>query len=140
MIHLLPFYLKNTKIDLFSDCIIWTGRIAPNGYGQIDHSAITETAHKLTFKIFKEEKLIQGKQIDHICRNRRCVNPEHLRQVSVSINHLNSKISDECGMNKKKCKRGHYLTDPKNYNIIVQSNGRRYKNCRICKKLMKDIY
>lgn len=120
-------------------CIIWTGGQNDNGYGQLTFRHEHLSTHRFVWKYFKGSLPDKSKQIDHICRNRLCVNPEHLRIVSVTENHLNSKTSDEGGLNKRQCSKGHDLTDPSSYNVYAGANGRMYKYCIKCRILRRGF-
>lgn len=77
-------------LDKFSitenDCWEWTGRLSSSGYacsGQ--YSKHSQVAHKVIYSLFKGE-VNNGLQLDHLCRNRKCVNPDHLEAVLPIIN------------------------------------------------------
>lgn len=57
-------------------CILWTGRMLPNGYGVTRHLGKWETTHRLSFIIHKGHP--QGLHVRHICDHKLCMNPDHL--------------------------------------------------------------
>ena len=59
------------------DCIVWTGTINHEGYGSFWTGA-SEPAHRVAWKLV-HGPITKGLQIDHLCRNRACVNVAHLR-------------------------------------------------------------
>lgn len=75
------------KTDRTGTCWIWTGQVDKNGYGR--HGA--RYAHRYAYEITTGSRIFQGKQIDHICHNRACVNPDHLRSVTNKQNGENRK-------------------------------------------------
>lgn len=109
-------------------CWRWHGALQPTGYGMLWNGRRPEQAHRVAYKLFIGE-IPDGCEIDHICRNRSCVNPSHLRAVS---HRENMRVSDTpMGRNARKtsCKRGHHLAG----NNLRHINGTR--QCRECMNL-----
>lgn len=78
-------------------CWIWQGATNNGGYGLITRNSKQKLAH-IYFYEQKYGKVPKGKELDHICRNRNCVNPDHLEPVTRAINvrrGLLSKLSEE---------------------------------------------
>jgi hypothetical protein len=80
-----------------------------------------------------------GTEIDHLCRNRRCVNPDHLEAVSHLVNVRRGESPTTLRRQGKRpastrthCFRGHELTDE---NKVLRVNGT--YDCRICRRLRK---
>jgi hypothetical protein len=111
----------------------WEWQLSKNqfGYGQFvvgsrfDNSARHVGAHRWAYEQFVC-KVGPGLQIDHLCRNRACVNPSHLELVTPQEN-------TDRGLKAKRaeCKYGHPMSGDNLY--IQPNNGRRA--CKICKRL-----
>lgn len=66
-------------------CWTWQLKISKNGYGHVKHKKVTYLAHRFYFERLKGD-VPDGKWLDHLCRNRNCVNPDHLEPVPPAIN------------------------------------------------------
>jgi len=67
-------------------CWVWQHYITPNGYGQRTVNGSSVKAHRDCYETWKNKKLPKHIKLDHLCRIRCCVNPEHLEEVSNKIN------------------------------------------------------
>ena len=67
----------NAKTEPCGECIRWTGRIQPNGYGQFRLNGKTQYAHRAAYTLFNGE-IPEGCVVMHSCDSRWCVNPSHL--------------------------------------------------------------
>lgn len=65
-------------------CWEWTGQLR-NGYGRIKVDGHSIQAHIFSYETFLGS-IPEGLELDHLCRNRACVNPLHLEPVTRSIN------------------------------------------------------
>lgn len=72
-------------VDKSGECWIWTGHVDKIGYGR--YKAVY--AHRYSFELHTGKMIKPGRQIDHICHNRACVNPDHLRSVTNKQNGEN---------------------------------------------------
>lgn len=68
-------------------CWLWTGGISSNGYGTWTLGGATNSAHRLLYTLLVGPVPI-GLDLDHLCRNRLCVNPSHLEPVTRRENLL----------------------------------------------------
>lgn len=68
-----------------SGCWLWIGALNPNGYGQLKMPHQAVLAHRFSYERFNGP-LLEGMVLDHLCRQRCCVNPEHLEQVTQAVN------------------------------------------------------
>jgi hypothetical protein len=67
------------------ECWHWTGSKNNDGYGQVHIGRKTLLAHRLSYESFVGP-VPAGLQLDHLCRNRACINPAHLEAVTGSVN------------------------------------------------------
>lgn len=72
------------KVKKTSNCWLWLGGKTPHGYGRFWDGEQVVYAHRYSFSLIGA--LIDGLEIDHLCRNRACVNPDHLEQVDHKTN------------------------------------------------------
>ena len=112
-----------------SGCWIWIGCIDKCGYGKMSVGK-ESLAHRVSYRLYKGE-IPDDLEIDHKCRVRCCVNPDHLEAVTHTENIARGEYAaTHRNRVKKHCKRGHELTGD---NLILKKykNSIR-RNCRLC--------
>lgn len=102
-------------------CWIWTGTIE-DGYGRITQQGFRR-AHVLYY-VKAKGPVPEGLEIDHLCRNRACVNPDHLEAVPRQVN---VQRGYKARGKPTHCKHGHEFT-PRNTIVSVEG----WWRCRIC--------
>jgi len=119
--------------DLNTGCWRWTAAIKGNGYGNSWLDGRNQPAHRVIYQLLIG-KIEAGLDLDHLCRNRICVNPDHLEPVTRSVN-LKRGLSGENLAKKLRemthCKRGHEFTD---------ENTRAYRGHRHCRACARERY
>ena len=76
-----PFVRFAQKVEITDSCWNWTASLNHCGYGTLKVSGKNKFAHRLSYVFFKGD-IPPGLTIDHLCRNRACVNPNHLEPVT----------------------------------------------------------
>lgn len=109
-------------IEKGSRCWIWKGPQSRTGYGKV---MITISAHRLAY-LLKYDSIEPGLVLDHLCRNRTCVNPAHMEAVTAKTNVRRGHGLASINAAKKACPQGH----PYNEENTCFSGGRRY--CLAC--------
>lgn len=128
MTRLDRFWAK-IKVDAKTGCWLWTGHVSKiSGYGQFWDGIKVVGAHVFSFVTFKGP-LPKGKEPDHLCRVRRCVNPAHLEAVTRRENLLRGDTIPARKAAQTHCEHGHPF---KGKNLYRARNGTR--QCRICRR------
>lgn len=112
------------------ECWIWLRGIAPNGYGQITIKRVPYLAHRLVYET-AVGPIPSGLELDHLCRVRRCVNPNHLEPVTHLENMLRGAGLVAIAAAKTHCPQGHPLAHP---NLHPSFLRRGHRRCLICHK------
>ena len=104
--------MKNAwkKIDRRKDgCWIWKGSLRNTGYGVLQRNGKNIPTHRFFYENLVGE-IPPGLEIDHLCRNRACVNPDHLEPVSPRINKLRGEGVGAKNARKTHCPAGHLFS------------------------------
>lgn len=117
------------KVDLRElepgSCWEWTGGNSGNGYGRFWLEGRSQQAHRVAYEL-TVAPIPAGLQLDHLCRNRLCVNPGHLEAVTLAENTRRRP-------RPTKCPQGHPYTPESTYLCP-----RGWRQCRICRRA-RDI-
>jgi len=108
------------------DCIEWSGCRMPSGYGQAGNGrgGVT-TAHRRVWEWLNGP--IVAEHLDHLCRNRACVNVTHLEPVSAALNNERARDFVQALPASTHCRNGHEWT-PEN----VKPTKTGHRKCRTC--------
>lgn len=111
-----------------SGCWEMMSSVQGNGYSKIWDGEKVVYAHRLSYEIFRGP-IKDGMVIDHLCRNRKCVNPYHLEVVTMKVNTQRGDAGEHMAKiqaAKTHCPKGH----PYSGDNLILRDGRRY--CREC--------
>ena len=124
------------KVAKTNSCWFWKGSQSTAGYGtfNLGRSGDGYTyAHRFSFELVNGP-IPEGLELDHLCRVRNCVNPNHLEAVTRKENYERGFSPSAIIMRSGKCKRGHDWTTENTY-IWPQNPNRRF--CRECRRIRR---
>jgi hypothetical protein len=117
--------LGNCTVDA-NGCLVYSV-VDLEGYPRVNYQGSRRRAHRLFYEVFVGP-IPQGLTLDHLCRNRACVNPAHLEPVLSVENVMRGMSPIAQNARKTHCKHGHPFDDP---DPIPRKLGGRV--CRICR-------
>lgn len=108
------------------DCIVWTGALDKDGYGQFSGFPGGK-AHRYAY-VKQYGPIPSGMVVNHLCRNHACVNAAHMEAVThiENVLHHASQAVTRINASKVQCIRGHALT------TYLRTNGRPRRYCKTC--------
>lgn len=110
-------------VEKTETCWLWKGALN-HGYGSFSIGARQRKAHRFSYEL-AHGAVPEGLTLDHLCRNRPCVRPDHLEAVTDRENILRGESFAASNSRKTHCKRGHPFTSENTY--------RDRKNRRVCR-------
>jgi hypothetical protein len=119
---------------VWSGCWLWLGQ-SWKGYGRISHTGTTKLTHRVAFELARGP-IPHGFEINHLCREKACINPAHLEAVEHGENiRYDFQLKPWGNQNTAKthCIRGHALSGS---NLYLRK-GKRY--CRECRSIYDHI-
>jgi hypothetical protein len=125
----LPFdFLALVTPEPNSGCWLWEGYVSPSGYGRWRRRTL---AHRVAYEAARGP-VPNGLVLDHKCRVRCCVNPDHLEAVTNKVNVLRGEGFVAVNARKTHCVNGHELTEENTR--IRHRNGSQRRVCRLCQR------
>jgi hypothetical protein len=123
------------KIEFTESCWPWKAAMLQNGYGTFGTASDvpgrlrTVYAHRYSYELFVGP-IPDGLVIDHLCRNRLCVNPDHLRAVTRWTNNMENTVNPiALNPDKAHCPQGHPYNEA---NTHITKKG--HRKCRACNR------
>lgn len=117
---------ENIMPEPNSGCWLYIGRMNAQGYGLLRVMGKTVSAHRFSWVSVCGE-IPAGLQLDHKCRVRCCVNPDHLELVTPRENWSRGIAPTALNAAKRECKYGHSFTEENTYRM--KGGGRRCRQC-----------
>lgn len=114
-------------------CWDWTGHIGKNGYAYACYNGKGTTAYRAAW-MHLIGPIPEGYEVDHLCKNPKCVNPRHLEPVPPYVNNMRSNSPASLAAKKTHCIRGHPFSF-ENTAIIRRKRGKSDRRCKICHRL-----
>ena len=123
-------FSKHVNIPDEHGCMLWTAARGANGYGRfglkVNERWRAFIAHRLAYEHFVGP-VPRGLELDHLCRNRACINPTHLEPVTRWENIMRGQSVSAKHAAKTHCPRGHPYAGS---NLRVTEQGRQCKACQ----------
>lgn len=116
-------------VDAEGLCWIWTGRRRATGYGSFTdrRGGTTHAAHRFAYELLVGP-IPDGMELDHLCRVRPCVNPDHVEVVTPAENKRRGFGVNRTARERTHCPQGHPYSDD---NIVRTVKG--WRRCRRCR-------
>lgn len=119
--------LLGNRVEIQPDeCWTWTGAKTPRGYGKVNRNHRFIYVHRLAYETFRGS-IPPEMEIDHLCNNRACVRPDHLRAVTHLQNTMRSQNFAAVNAAKTECGNGHPFNEANTY---FDKDG--WRHCRVC--------
>jgi hypothetical protein len=123
------FWIRVTKT---TDCWLWSAATTGAGYGAVWMDGRLRLAHKVAWED-ENGPVPDGMELDHECRNTRCVRPSHLEPVTHQVNVQRGRAGERQS-SKTRCSKGHELTPANTYVYPATAKRAARRECRACRK------
>jgi hypothetical protein len=123
-----------SRIATGPGCWLWLGSKTRDGYGQFSFMGRRTGAHRFAYE-WSVGPIPVGCEIDHLCRTRDCVRPDHMEPVTHRVNSLRGNTTSARNAAKTHCPRGHELAGANLVPWKLRQRGSR--ECLICDRAGK---
>lgn len=120
--------MSKVRVNPETGCWEWTAYCMPNGYGKVRIDTIGLLAHRAMYEASGLE-IPLGLELDHTCRVRHCINPEHLEPVTHLENMRRGNSPSSAQREQTHCRQGHPLSGE---NLYVHDG---HRSCRMCRRI-----
>lgn len=127
------------KVDASGDCWLWMGGLNTGGYGRFTLDGRRQRAHRVAYALLVAP-VPSGLELDHLCRVRHCVNPDHLEPVTRRENLLRGAGPAQAGYRQKRkthCPQGHPYDES---NTFVWAARPSERSCIECNRVRAREY
>jgi hypothetical protein len=121
------------NVEKTAACWWWRGTLNPDGYGRF-HLEGEQLAHRIAYRLTLGP-IPAGRCLDHLCRNRACVNPAHVEATTLQVNILRGAGRAAREARATHCLRGHPFDET---NTLIRKDGGRF--CRACGRVRGRAY
>lgn len=130
----------DAKVVKTESCWLWRGAKSRNGYAQFRTGGVgapQALVHRWNYERFKGA-IPDGYQVDHLCKTRLCVNPDHLEAVPPALNNARSESPTAINGRMVLCAQDLHELNGENLEPTALRHGQR--RCRECKKQWQAAY
>lgn len=125
-----------SKVNKTETCWLWTDALDGCGYGRMAMGSRTTTTYRVSAHRYAYELLVgdipEGLELDHLCRVRHCVNPDHLEPVTHLVNIMRGESPVSHNGEKTHCPQGHEYSEENTRWYTRPGADRPGRYCREC--------